>query len=161
VAWRFEIAVLWRRMGSSATRQDKQVGIGKASRPPKAPSKPNGVERDPSRALVRRVPSPLGEGCDFDFSPSPVGRGGTARRGVRGFFAGGTFKATEVCDARDFNGTLPPPRAAFFPTRRKLRLAPTQRATPCTATPGVAAISRYENFFSIPSNGFPSTSTYG
>ena len=53
-----------------------------------APSKSNGVERDPSPALLRRAPSPLGEGCDFDFSPSPLGRGGTARRGVRGFFAG-------------------------------------------------------------------------
>src|SRR5271157_3592929 len=31
-------------------------------------------------------PLPLGEGCDFDFYPSPVGRGATASRWVRGLF---------------------------------------------------------------------------
>ena len=73
---------------------------------PRAPSKSKGVERDPSPALLRRAPSPLGEGydvdfspsplgegCDVDFSPSPLGRVGTARRGVRGFFAGDAFMA--------------------------------------------------------------------
>jgi hypothetical protein len=60
---------------------------------PRAPSKSKGVERDPSPALLRRAPSPLGEGYDVDFSPSPLGRVGTARRGVRGFFAGDAFMA--------------------------------------------------------------------
>ena len=41
-------------------------------------------------------PLPLGEGCDFDFYPSPLGRGGTARRWVRGLFH----------RPSDFDGTL-------------------------------------------------------
>src|SRR5271157_183738 len=41
-------------------------------------------------------PLPLGEGCDFDFYPSPRGRGGTARRWVRGLFH----------PPSDFDGTL-------------------------------------------------------
>jgi hypothetical protein len=72
-----------------------------------APSKSNGVVRDPSPALLRRAPSPLGEGCDSDFLPSPLGRGGTARRGVRGFFAGDAFIAMEVSGPCDFDATLP------------------------------------------------------
>src|SRR5271157_513792 len=51
-------------------------------------------------------PLPLGEGCDFDFYPSPLGRGGTARRrgphalhvvGVRG----------PLQPSSDFDETLP------------------------------------------------------
>ena len=51
-------------------------------------------------------PSPLGEGGGFSFYPSPLGRGGTARRWVRGLFASNAFMAPEVCDTRDFDGTL-------------------------------------------------------
>jgi hypothetical protein len=51
---------------------------------------------DPSPPLLRRAPSPLGEGCDSDFSPSPLGRGGTARRGVRGFFAGDALNRSRI-----------------------------------------------------------------
>ena len=32
-------------------------------------------EATPSPALLRRAPSPLGEGSDSDFYPSPLGRG--------------------------------------------------------------------------------------
>jgi hypothetical protein len=39
-----------------------------------------------------------------------MGGGGTARRGVRGFFAGDAFVAKEVCYARDFDGTQLKPR---------------------------------------------------
>jgi hypothetical protein len=38
--------------------------------------------------------------------PLPWGEGGTARRGVRGFFARDAIMAMEVCDARNFDGTL-------------------------------------------------------
>ena len=58
--------------------------------------------------ILVSLPLPWGEGCDFDFSPSPLGRGGTARRGVRGFFAGDAFMAMEVSGARDFDGILWP-----------------------------------------------------
>ena len=52
------------------------------------------------------------------------------------------------------------PSANYFLTRKLWRrFASTQRVAPCSATPGGAATSRNENFFSIPSNGFPSTST--
>jgi hypothetical protein len=68
---------------------------GEVSLTTSAPLKYDGVENDPSPALLRRAPSPLGEGCDFDFSPSPMGRGGTAKRGVRGFFAVDPYKAVE------------------------------------------------------------------
>jgi hypothetical protein len=47
-------------------------------------------------------PSPLGEGGGFSFYPSPLGRG----RWVRGLFASNAFMAPEVCDTRDFDGTL-------------------------------------------------------
>src|SRR5271157_3114003 len=53
----------------------------------------------PKGPLTHRLavpPLPLGEGCDFDFYPSPLGRGGTARRWVRGLFH----------PPSDFDGTL-------------------------------------------------------
>ena len=46
----------------------------------RVPSKSMGVEKDPSPALLRRAPSPLGEGCYFDSYPSPLGRGCPAGR---------------------------------------------------------------------------------
>jgi hypothetical protein len=67
---------------------------------------PSRLKKDPSPALLRRAPSPLGEGCDFDFYPSPLGRGGTARRWVRGLFAGDEYMAVDVCGTRGCDGTL-------------------------------------------------------
>jgi len=85
----------------------------------RARSKSNGVEKDPSPALLRRAPSPLGEGCDFDFRPrllrggvfdfypSPLGRGCPGISGrVRGLFAGDASMDLEVCVTRDISGTL-------------------------------------------------------
>jgi hypothetical protein len=46
-------------------------------------------------------PLPWGEGVPPPaFSPAGVGR-------VRGLFAGDAYMALEVCDIRDFDGTLP------------------------------------------------------
>jgi hypothetical protein len=38
--------------------------------------------------------------------PSPLGREGTARRGVRGFFRGNVLTPLEVGGSYDFDGTL-------------------------------------------------------
>ena len=79
-------------------------------------------------------PPPLGERCDFDLSPSPLGRGGTARRGVRGLFEGDEFVPMEVSGARDFEGTF---RLRHDRRVRDLRLFP--REEPRTVRAGVRA----------------------
>src|SRR5208337_1386853 len=62
---------------------------------------------DPSPALLRRAPSPLGEGCYLDLYPSPLGRGCPGMSGrVRGLFAGDTFMAMDVCEIGDSDGAL-------------------------------------------------------
>jgi len=81
--------------------------IARASRPPEAGVRqsPIGLKGIPHPPPCG-PPSPLGEGGGFSFYPSPLGRGGTARRWVRGLFASNAFMAPEVCDTRDFDGTL-------------------------------------------------------
>jgi len=51
-------------------------------------------------------PLPKGEGYGFDLFPSRQGRGGTARRWVRGFFPRAGFTALEGSVAWDFDGAL-------------------------------------------------------
>src|SRR5271157_3665020 len=51
---------------------------GGVRRSVKIPLKSDGLRTDPSPALLRRAPSPVGEGCDVDFSASPLGGEGSA-----------------------------------------------------------------------------------
>ena len=64
------------------------------------------VERDPSPTALRSPLSPRERAAIFDFLSLSGGRGGTARRWVRGLFADDAFVALYVCGTLDFDGAL-------------------------------------------------------
>jgi len=66
------------------------------------------VERDPSPTALRSPLSPRERAAIFDFLSLSGGRGGTARRWVRGLFADDAFVALYVCGTLDFDGALTP-----------------------------------------------------
>jgi len=60
------------------------------------------------------IPLPNGEGRDFDFLSLSGGRGGTARRWVRGLFADDTFVALSAYWTLDFDGVLTHSPCRYF-----------------------------------------------
>ena len=76
------------------------------------------VERDPSPTALRSPLSPRERAAIFDFLSLSRGRGGTARRWVRGLFADDAFVALYVCGTLDFDGALC--LAPNSPTGRKI-----------------------------------------
>ena len=89
------------------------------ARPHRVPSKSDRIEGDPLPTALRSPLSPraregnqnltlvlAGSGSKLKSQPSPSGRGGTARRWVRGLFPPDALMAIKIQDTRDFDGVL-------------------------------------------------------
>jgi len=89
--------------------EDRPKFTANMTLPPQGSVKVDWLEGDPSPTALRSPLSPRERTVIFDFLSLSGGRGGTAKRWVRGPFADDAFEALEVIGTLDFDGALPAP----------------------------------------------------